>query len=62
MPPVTRADTTYRDLETGRDAAARRAWPSAYDALSSADAAGDLGARSAGRAGGRAEDLHVHQM
>jgi tetratricopeptide (TPR) repeat protein len=43
MPPVTRADTTYRDLETGRDAAARRAWPSAYDALSSADAAGDLG-------------------
>ena len=36
---MTRADTTYRDLETGRDAAARRAWPSAYDALSSADAA-----------------------
>jgi len=39
---MTGSDTTYRDLETGRDAAARRAWPSAYDALSSADAAGDL--------------------
>src|SRR4249919_4000223 len=42
MPPRTGPDTTYGDLETGRDAAARRAWPSAYDALSSADAAGDL--------------------
>ena len=39
---MTEPGTTYPDLETGRDAAARRAWPSAYDALSSADAAGDL--------------------
>ena len=39
---MTRADTTHRDLETGRDAAARRSWPSAYDALASADAAGDI--------------------
>lgn len=34
--------TAYPDLESGRDAAARRAWPRAYEALSSADAAGDL--------------------
>jgi class 3 adenylate cyclase len=34
--------TAYPDLETGRDAAARRAWPRAYEALSSTDTAGDL--------------------
>jgi class 3 adenylate cyclase len=34
--------TTFPDLETGRDAAARRAWTSAYDALSASDAEGGL--------------------
>jgi class 3 adenylate cyclase len=34
--------TAYPDLETGRDAAARRAWPRAYEALSSTDATSDL--------------------
>jgi class 3 adenylate cyclase len=34
--------TAYPDLATGRDAASRRAWTSAYEALSSADAAGGL--------------------
>ena len=35
--------TAYPDLETGRDAAARRTWTSAYELLSSADAGGGLG-------------------
>ena len=30
--------TTFPDLETGREAAARRAWTNAYDALSASDA------------------------
>ena len=34
--------TAYPEMESGRDAAARRAWPRAYEALSSTDAAGDL--------------------
>ena len=34
--------TAYPDLETGRDAASRRAWTSAYEALSSADGVGGL--------------------
>jgi len=34
--------TVYPDLETGRDAAARRAWTSAYEALRSVDASDGL--------------------
>jgi class 3 adenylate cyclase len=35
-------DTVGNPLETGREAVSRRAWPEAYEALASADAAGDL--------------------
>lgn len=39
---MSEASTAYPDLEAGRGAAARRAWTSAYEALTSADATGDL--------------------
>jgi class 3 adenylate cyclase len=35
-------DTVGNPLETGRQAVSRRAWPEAYEALATADAAGDL--------------------
>jgi class 3 adenylate cyclase/predicted negative regulator of RcsB-dependent stress response len=39
---MSESGTAFPDLETGRDAATRRAWPSAYEALSSADTSGGL--------------------